>query len=260
MIYDCFLFFNELELLELRLELLYDKVDYFVISECDYTFSGIKKPFYYNENKHLFTKYHDKIIHLMSENSNDISRIPDRIKNSSVVDFGNPIWCREWIQRECIKKALVNCYDTDIIITSDLDEIPDPSLILNDPSKKYSMRQHNMIYSPNWKNITEVWVGPQMVPYHIVRDSYINELRSDRFNMDILEGGWHLTYMGGYDRIKTKIESYSHQEFNNDYVKNNIKNNLINMKDVLGRDIQIQICDILPKTAVDILTKHNLYL
>jgi len=61
-IYDTFLFFNELDLLEIRLTMLYPHVDYFVISECDYTFSGKQKPFYFDENKEKFSKFMDKII------------------------------------------------------------------------------------------------------------------------------------------------------------------------------------------------------
>jgi hypothetical protein len=60
-IYDCFLFNNELELLRLRLSELYSCVDYFVICECAVTFSGVKKPLYYLENKILFESFQDKI-------------------------------------------------------------------------------------------------------------------------------------------------------------------------------------------------------
>ena len=78
MIYDCFLFFNELDILEIRLELLYDKVDYFILSECDTTFSGISKPFYYDDNKYKFKKYSDKIIHLKHENSFEFDKINNK--------------------------------------------------------------------------------------------------------------------------------------------------------------------------------------
>jgi beta-1,4-mannosyl-glycoprotein beta-1,4-N-acetylglucosaminyltransferase len=62
-IYDAFTFYNELDLLELRLEELYDYVDYFVIVESDRTFTNIPKPYYFEDNKNRYSKYLDKIRH-----------------------------------------------------------------------------------------------------------------------------------------------------------------------------------------------------
>ena len=67
MIYDCFTFFNELDLLEIRLNILDEHVDYFVLAECTETFSGIEKPLYYEENKERFSKWSHKIIHHINE-------------------------------------------------------------------------------------------------------------------------------------------------------------------------------------------------
>lgn len=65
MIYDCFHFFNELDILKIRLEVMNPIVDKFVISEATETFSGLKKPLYYEENKELFSEFQDKIIHVV---------------------------------------------------------------------------------------------------------------------------------------------------------------------------------------------------
>ena len=62
-IYDCFNFFNELDILEIRLNVLYEHVDYFVIVESSITHSGEEKPFYFEENKERYSKFLDKIIH-----------------------------------------------------------------------------------------------------------------------------------------------------------------------------------------------------
>ena len=67
-IYDIFIFFNELDLLEIRLNILDLYVDYFVIVECTETFSGLVKPLYYKENKDLFKKWNHKIIHYVVDN------------------------------------------------------------------------------------------------------------------------------------------------------------------------------------------------
>ena len=66
-IFDCFRFFNELELLEIRLNLLNEVVDYFVLTESPYTISGNEKPLYYLENKERFEKFNHKIIHSITE-------------------------------------------------------------------------------------------------------------------------------------------------------------------------------------------------
>ena len=65
MIYDCFPFFNELDLLEIRLNELSGVVDRFVLSEAELTHNGDRKPLYFNEHKDRFAKFADKIIHII---------------------------------------------------------------------------------------------------------------------------------------------------------------------------------------------------
>ncbi len=69
MVYDCFQFFNELDILKIRLNVLAPIVDRFVISEATETFSGLKKPLYYEENKYLFAEFADKIIHVVVDDT-----------------------------------------------------------------------------------------------------------------------------------------------------------------------------------------------
>ena len=64
---DCFIFYNELQLLLFRLEELYEIVDYFVLVESTVTFTGNAKPLYFEQHKELFHKYIDKIIHIVEE-------------------------------------------------------------------------------------------------------------------------------------------------------------------------------------------------
>ena len=108
-VYDVFPFFNELDLLEARMEILDSHVDYFVIGECDKTFQGNPKPFYYLENKERFKKFEHKIIH-----------------NTFLDDKGNQWnqWDRDKDHKNEIGKALKDCKDDDIILISDMDEIP----------------------------------------------------------------------------------------------------------------------------------------
>lgn len=69
MVYDCFQFFNELDILKIRLNVMNDVVDKFVISEATETFSGLKKPLYYEENKEMFKEFEDKIIHVVVDDT-----------------------------------------------------------------------------------------------------------------------------------------------------------------------------------------------
>ena len=106
-IYDCFPFFNELEILEIKLNELYDHVDHFVLVECTETFSGKPKPLYFAENKQRFSRFLDKIIHIVV-----MEHFPTDIP-----------WDRELYQKDQIMQGLTNCHDEDIIIIEDLDEI-----------------------------------------------------------------------------------------------------------------------------------------
>jgi beta-1,4-mannosyl-glycoprotein beta-1,4-N-acetylglucosaminyltransferase len=88
-IIDCFTFFNELKMLELRLTELNDVVDYFVLVESTKTFSNNDKQLFYKENKHLFEKFNDKIIHII------VDEFPE-----------GDNWSREVYQRNAIQRGL----------------------------------------------------------------------------------------------------------------------------------------------------------
>ena len=118
-IYDCFTFYNEFELLELRLESLHDFVDYFIIVEADKTQRNESKPFYFLQNKSRFSKFLPKIRHLMMN-------VSVEYKGGDVID-----WVIENTQRDYIKHGLFDAKCDDLILISDLDEIPNPQ-IFND--------------------------------------------------------------------------------------------------------------------------------
>ena len=80
-VFDSIIFFNELELLEMRLNILNDVVDYFVVTESPFTVSGNEKPLYYAENKDRFGKFNDKIIHHVTEEiPNDYNHLLEKTK------------------------------------------------------------------------------------------------------------------------------------------------------------------------------------
>src|SRR5687767_9061046 len=107
MLFDCFTFFNELELLEIRLHELSDVVDFFVLAESHTTFSGRPKSLYYEESKRRFSDYQDRIIHVVSS---DLET--------------DDAWAREEHQRNSLLHGLRNCLPDDIVMVSDVDEIP----------------------------------------------------------------------------------------------------------------------------------------
>jgi beta-1,4-mannosyl-glycoprotein beta-1,4-N-acetylglucosaminyltransferase len=257
MVYDCFPFFNELDILSLRLNILDKYVDYFVISESSLTFSGEKKPLFYLDNKHLFEKFQKKIIHNIVEPGNILL---------------NPFE-RDVYQKDSVKNALLNCNDNDVIIFSDLDEIPNPKRIEEifenfDNQAIYHMAQRNFYFYLNLEEISgsllsytgefdnvlqKKWLGTKVCSFRILRNLPISQLRWPEMKVNgirVDNGGWHFTYMGGskdenlINRVEYKIKSAAHQEFNNSKIINNIKKKIVNKKDIFGRDSSFKVVDI----------------
>lgn len=136
LIFDCFTFFNELDLLELRLNELNEVVDYFVLVEATNTHTGKEKPLYYWENKDRFLPFSSKIIHVVVDDlpaeASKLRLFLDRIyhltldKGSINLAFKREAWNREMFQRNAILRGVlsVSPRDSDIVIISDVDEIP----------------------------------------------------------------------------------------------------------------------------------------
>lgn len=257
MIFDCFPFFNELEVLNIRLELLYDHVDYFILSECDYTFSGLKKPFYFEENKEKYSKYLDKIIHVKNTNTDKIDNLHndysgkkriiyqniidrlEKMKKTSETDFGKPHWCRDYLHKELTMLGMDICNPNDIIFFGDLDEIPNPESIKIDGGS-YLLNQSNMQYYLNKRNITQPWHGTYITKFENILENSCMFTREKRFSFEIIKNaGWHLTFMGGESKVSEKINSYGHQEYNIKPVHDQIPYRMSKNLDILGRNIEI---------------------
>jgi beta-1,4-mannosyl-glycoprotein beta-1,4-N-acetylglucosaminyltransferase len=223
MIIDSFIFFNELKMLHLRLEELYDYVDFFILVESKKTFSNRDKKLHYFENKHLFEKYNHKIIHVVLENL-----------------VGNGDWDREIYQRNSIQLGLeqIQPSDNDIIIISDCDEIPNTQILnQNFVDDIYSLHQETYYYNLESKK-NYVINAAKITTYRKLKE--IGGAQNCRIYKKafILENaGWHFSYFGGLDNIITKIDSFSHQEFNNEkYInKEKLLDNINNKKDLFLR-------------------------
>lgn len=256
--FDVITAFNELDMLELRLEMLDPYVDHFVIVECVETFSGKPKPTYVSDNFDRYQKYHHKITLHVTENplgsfEDARSRVTDesyhpierqaclQALTSNNVPPGELHWLKEFYQKELLRLALIKSpiSDEDVCFVSDLDEVWNPDLDyakLHD-RKIYKLRQ--LSYSLYLNNrSSEPWAGTLVTKYKNIKNSCLNHLRTpSKTEYDYIDnGGWHFTFMGGKDQIKKKIEAYGHQEYNTEQVKSNIENRLEENRDVLGRN------------------------
>ncbi len=139
-IFDCFTFFNELDILELRFDILDPVVDYFVLVEATKTHHGEEKRLYFHENRERYKKYEEKIIYVLVE---------DTPEYKGECDMGIVNYLRNSIMRGLVDKARPDDY----ILVSDVDEIPNPELLkaigekkiglfANRGSWKMKLRQH----------------------------------------------------------------------------------------------------------------------
>lgn len=258
MVYDCFQFFNELDMLKIRLNVMSPIVDKFVISEATETFSGLKKPLYYEENKEMFAEFADKIIHVAVDDT------PEGYTHD-----------RDTFQKNAVTRGLVNCTDEDIIIFSDLDEIPNPEKIkeiLKDfqEDKIYHFAQRLFYCYLNMEEVSgnllsyagefegverKKWIGTKMCSYKLLREQnlQLGELRfpeRKEIGIRVEDGGWHFGYMGGHGekdikkRVQEKVISAAHQEYNSKHVLNQVTDQIKDGKDIFGRDAKFIRCEI----------------
>lgn len=122
-IYDCFTFYNEYDLLELRLRELYDHVDHFVIAEANVTHSHKPKPYNFLDNIERYKPWADKIIYVKVEDMPGITEEIRHHPNTGVYGVWQNYWHNERHQRNCLVRGLVGATDDDIIIVSDVDEM-----------------------------------------------------------------------------------------------------------------------------------------
>ena len=221
MIYDCFTFFNELDLLEIRLNVLDPIVDKFVVVEATKTFTNMPKPLYYEENKDRYADFADKIIHVV------VDDYPDYVT----------AWWYENHQRNSIMRGLVECKDDDVIIISDIDEIPKPETVkrIKDlPGIKRLRMDMYVYFLNNYKFKKTAWFGSKVLDFKVFKQALSNryitygestipqlnigttpqKIRAYRGDKLIYDGGWHFSFLGGAEAVSEKIRSFSHQEQN----------------------------------------------
>ena len=243
-VYDCFCFFNELELLEIRLNTLDKVVDHFVLVEANRTHTGKEKPYYFEENKLRFAPFLHKIIHVKVD---DFPRYNG--KNS---------WRLEKFQRESLLRGLEGADPEDVVIVSDLDEIPRPEAVAaykNTTGIKLFCQRWYRFYL-NYMNASyPVWrygsrmgtladliacrrpsLRPQQ-PNYVVNEFYRYAPR-----YPVSDGGWHFSFLGGIDTIMEKIDSLARPDNGLPVVKKRriIKKMIAEGKDISGNGYNLR--------------------
>lgn len=272
MVYDSFQFFNELDILLMRMHILNDVVDKFVISESTVTFSGDPKPLFYAENKEMFREFEHKIIHNVVEDT--------------------PMDCdaftRDHHQKCAVARGLSGCSPEDIVIFSDVDEIPNPETLKKlipqvEEGKIYMLAQRLFYCFLNMEEVSgrllsvtgefegvdrPMWLGTKVCRYSMLEQFTTEELRNKEqkaIGVRVADGGWHFSYMGGGKdqsveaRVKYKIKSAAHQEYNNRATLSKVKRNIRSHQDIFGREaqmVQVEIDESFPKYLRDHLDQY----
>lgn len=252
-IIDCFMFFDEEMLLELRLNTLNKFVDKFVIVESAYTHSGKGKKLIFDINK--YPKFKEKIDYIVVRDfPQGIEQINNNDSNLEITnkEIMNALR-RENFQRNAINRGLANGDDNDWIIISDLDEIPDLSNInFNSINKKIIFfKQKVFYYKLNLELKTLRWIGSKACKKKYLKSpQWLRNIKDKiypKWRLDIIfskkrynniffveNGGWHFSFVKKPEDIEKKLKSYlHHREYDLDPIGiENIKD-LINSKAVI---------------------------
>ena len=213
-IYDCFQYFNEDHIVDLRLNILNKYVDFFVISESTKTHQGSNKKLNFNVNN--FSKFKNKIKYIVADYKEDVNFINHSGGESLI----------EKHQRNSLMEGIENAHLDDLIILSDSDEIPDLTKLnqIRTGSKYIAFSQMMFMYKLNLENLNENnWIGTKIAlkknisSMQALRDLKFKKYpfwRIDKKNLQTIKGGWHFSFLQTPQDIKKKIKSFSHGEFN----------------------------------------------
>lgn len=270
MVYDCIPFFNELDILRLRLNILDPYVDRFIIEEATVTFSGEPKELCFEKNKEMFAPFLHKITYLVVEDSPKEATTHERDK----------------FQKNRLAEGLEEAGDEDVILMSDVDEIPNPKVleaILKefDPGKVYHLAQRMFYCYLNMEEVSgkllsitgefpgaahKKWLGTKIFSKRNIPKTGIIDIREvsplDERSVRIEDGGWHFGYMGGSGekdvskRIGVKVQAAAHQEYSNQDTLAEAASRLVLGQDMFGRDAEFVRVEI-DESYPEYLRKHR---
>ncbi len=240
-IYDCFQYFNEDHIVDLRLNILDKYVDYFVISESTKNHQGENKKINFKiEN---FPKFKNKIIFLKADFKDKVD-FKNHKGGESII---------EQHQRNYLIEGLKDSRPDDLIILSDSDEIPDLKKLkyIKKDKRFIAFSQKMFTYKLNLQNLDESnWIGSR-----VTQRKYLTSMqdlrnlkfkkfpfwRLDKRNLQILDGGWHFSYLNSPEQILNKIKSFSHGEFNNEKISlKDIEEKIDKNQDIFGRGFKLK--------------------
>ena len=257
-IYDCCIYFDDDLVLDLRLNILNKYVDYFVIVEGNKDHQGNKKKLNFKIEK--FIKFKDKIRYIVAD------KFPE----------SNYTWDLEHYQRNVISKGLLDAKENDLIIISDVDEIPNPNSISQFLSEnKYAIFEQKMFYYKlNLIKKNELWHGskicvkkflksPNWLRYKVKSKKYpFYRIDKPKAAQLIKNGGWHFSFLKNSDDILKKIKSYAHKEYNKPEFTNKqkIEESIKKREDIFNRNFKyekVNLDDTLPNYILENLNKFK---
>ena len=232
-IFDCFMYFDEEIVLDIRLNTLDEFVDYFVIVESKFTHKGERRDLKFNISK--FEKFKDKIIYLIYDNQPkeiEIIKSEDSANEKSRKYIFNAAY-RENGQRNHIEKGLVDAKEEDIILVSDVDEIPNLSGInFSKINEKIVLFKQDMFYYKfNLCLPNLIWTGTKACKKkNLISPQWLRNIKDRKysfFRIDtffsktkfisikiVSDGGWHFSNIKTPKEIEFKLRSYlHHREF-----------------------------------------------
>ena len=253
MVIDLFYFYNELDLLEMRLEMYGDLVDKFIIVDADVSFAGEPHEPMHPERMDRFNKWKDKIeYYVVKDYPNDIE-LMDIARNNSNVGAGEHYWVREFYIKESVRKILTDLKDDDIIFISDVDEFWNPKKFkeLTDFTDNDLIRptqQACYYYVNNFCSEERGWTGTTVCKYKMIKDGLINDIRtrSKTTYKEIADGGWHFGFLVG---LGNKMAQRRHPEYDGwiDTFEYRAENNI----DYRGRNYSYWLCEDLPDYLIN---------
>jgi beta-1,4-mannosyl-glycoprotein beta-1,4-N-acetylglucosaminyltransferase len=262
---DAFSFFNELDLLEIRLAILDDFVDLFILTESKVMFNGELKPLYFEENKFRFTKYLHKIHHVILEDlpqsksdlesvekfygSTEVNRqVSLRTLHNRSIPSDNcpPVMIAEFYFKEFLMVTLseLNLELDAHIFISDLDEIWNPFSRFPRKEGICLLKLRSYYYYLNLESNDQYhnWTGPIRLTYRTLLKYGVNESRrhNGKFRWLIYKAGWHFTAMGGLSSIQEKIAIWLDEDFGS-LSRNDAESQFNQLKELRGRNIKFRV-------------------
>ena len=257
---DCFMYFDEDLVLDIRLNTLNESVNQFIIAEATRDHAGNEKKLNFSYDN--FKKFKDKITYLI------IDDIPIDVKSKKKNWTANH-W-RDQHQRNSLVKGYEKYNDNDLIMVSDIDEIPDPKKISEFKIKnKYAcFLQKNFQSKINLQNVTDqYWMGTKICQKKYLKSpQWLREIKTKkrafwkiykpREPQLIYDGGWHFSFLKKPKDISKKIKVYAHQEFSKKdfFDEKKIEDRIRKKKDIFDRDIKykkVELNEDFPKYILD---------